>query len=303
MQRQGTLQEGRVMSPWTLIASFVCVFCLDYLQWGMSVQYLDRLLLMYFLFNLCFSFLAFTHIPHWLSNYHLHSLPPFITTCFLLAPCRYPWGEEAFKVARKENRLIFLSVGYSTCHWCHVMERESFQNQDIARIMNSNFVNVKVDREERPDVDKVYMTFVTVRLCMYVCVCVCVCVCMIYSLGDILIQCLFVLFLILSRQSPVTSPCISSVKVVWNRNVIVCMFYKFWCSGSNPHAVFCIDYCFVVLCIFLFSGKFAEFSCCVKVSIVTCSAKNFIFISLISNICLGDEVFLVQWISAGFQLC
>ncbi|XP_063846156.1 spermatogenesis-associated protein 20-like isoform X2 [Scylla paramamosain] len=73
----------------------------------------------------------------------------------------YPWGEEAFEVARKENRLIFLSVGYSTCHWCHVMERESFQNPDIARIMNTNFVNVKVDREERPDVDKVYMTFVT----------------------------------------------------------------------------------------------------------------------------------------------
>ncbi|KAG0724241.1 Spermatogenesis-associated protein 20 [Chionoecetes opilio] len=73
----------------------------------------------------------------------------------------YPWGEEAFELARRENRLIFLSVGYSTCHWCHVMERESFHNPDIARIMNTNFVNIKVDREERPDVDKVYMTFVT----------------------------------------------------------------------------------------------------------------------------------------------
>ncbi|XP_042889335.1 spermatogenesis-associated protein 20-like isoform X3 [Penaeus japonicus] len=73
----------------------------------------------------------------------------------------FPWGEEAFNEAKKENKLIFLSVGYSTCHWCHVMERESFENPDIAKIMNANFINVKVDREERPDVDKVYMTFVT----------------------------------------------------------------------------------------------------------------------------------------------
>ncbi|XP_071525770.1 spermatogenesis-associated protein 20 isoform X2 [Panulirus ornatus] len=73
----------------------------------------------------------------------------------------YPWGEEAFSAARRENKLIFLSVGYSTCHWCHVMERESFENPNIAELMNSNFINVKVDREERPDVDKVYMTFVT----------------------------------------------------------------------------------------------------------------------------------------------
>ena len=61
-----------------------------------------------------------------------------------------------------QNKLIFLSVGYSTCHWCHVMERESFENAEIAAIMNEHFINVKVDREERPDVDKVYMSFVTV---------------------------------------------------------------------------------------------------------------------------------------------
>jgi uncharacterized protein len=72
----------------------------------------------------------------------------------------YPWGQEAFDLARRENKPIFLSVGYSTCHWCHVMERESFTNPEIAQIMNENFVNIKVDREERPDVDKVYMTFV-----------------------------------------------------------------------------------------------------------------------------------------------
>ncbi len=72
----------------------------------------------------------------------------------------YPWGEEAFEKAQKENKPIFLSVGYSTCHWCHVMEHESFENPEIARYMNEHFVNIKVDREERPDVDKVYMAFV-----------------------------------------------------------------------------------------------------------------------------------------------
>ena len=72
----------------------------------------------------------------------------------------YPWGQEAFDKAKAEDKLIFLSVGYSTCHWCHVMERESFENKEIAQIMNEHFVCVKVDREERPDVDKVYMSFV-----------------------------------------------------------------------------------------------------------------------------------------------
>ena len=70
----------------------------------------------------------------------------------------YPWGEEAFEKARKENKPIFLSIGYSTCHWCHVMERESFTNAEVAKVLNDNFVSIKVDREERPDVDKVYMT-------------------------------------------------------------------------------------------------------------------------------------------------
>lgn len=72
----------------------------------------------------------------------------------------YPWGEEAFAKARRENKLIFLSVGYSTCHWCHVMERESFESDSIAAVMNQYFVNIKVDREERPDVDRLYMSFV-----------------------------------------------------------------------------------------------------------------------------------------------
>ena len=72
----------------------------------------------------------------------------------------YPWGEEAFEKARRENKPIFLSIGYSTCHWCHVMAHESFENEEVAAIMNRDFVNIKVDREERPDVDRVYMTFV-----------------------------------------------------------------------------------------------------------------------------------------------
>lgn len=70
----------------------------------------------------------------------------------------YPWGDEAFARARAEDKPIFLSIGYSTCHWCHVMEEESFENESIAEIMNEYFVNIKVDREERPDVDRVYMT-------------------------------------------------------------------------------------------------------------------------------------------------
>lgn len=72
----------------------------------------------------------------------------------------YPWGDEAFEMARKEDKPIFLSIGYSTCHWCHVMENESFSNPDIAGIMNKYFVSIKVDREERPDIDNIYMSAV-----------------------------------------------------------------------------------------------------------------------------------------------
>ncbi len=72
----------------------------------------------------------------------------------------YPWGDEAFAAAKSQDRPIFLSVGYSACHWCHVMERESFENEDIAAVMNKHFINVKVDREERPDIDSIYMSAV-----------------------------------------------------------------------------------------------------------------------------------------------
>ena len=69
----------------------------------------------------------------------------------------YPWSEMAFERARNENKLIFLSVGYSTCHWCHVMAHECFEDEDVAKLLNQNYVSIKVDREERPDVDQVYM--------------------------------------------------------------------------------------------------------------------------------------------------
>ncbi|HMK03846.1 MAG TPA: thioredoxin domain-containing protein, partial [Ferruginibacter sp.] len=69
----------------------------------------------------------------------------------------YPWGEEALQRARSENKVILISIGYSACHWCHVMERESFENEAVAKLMNESFINIKIDREERPDLDHIYM--------------------------------------------------------------------------------------------------------------------------------------------------
>src|SRR5262245_20591782 len=75
----------------------------------------------------------------------------------------HPWGPEAFEKAKKDNKLIFLSIGYSSCYWCHVMERESFNNEEVAKILNKHFVCIKVDREERPDIDNIYMMALTVQ--------------------------------------------------------------------------------------------------------------------------------------------
>src|SRR5881398_289600 len=72
----------------------------------------------------------------------------------------YPWGEEALRRARELDRPIFLSIGYSACHWCHVMEHESFEDPEVGRLLNEHFVSIKVDREERPDLDQIYMTAV-----------------------------------------------------------------------------------------------------------------------------------------------
>ena len=70
----------------------------------------------------------------------------------------YPWSEDAFDKARKQNKPIFLSIGYSTCHWCHVMEHESFEDNEVAKLMNDNFISIKVDREEMPEIDHLYMS-------------------------------------------------------------------------------------------------------------------------------------------------
>ncbi|MGH7454023.1 MAG: thioredoxin domain-containing protein, partial [bacterium] len=91
-------------------------------------------------------------------NRLIHQKSPYLLQHAFNPVDWYPWGEEAFEQARKQDKPIFVSIGYSTCHWCHVMERESFGNPAIAAIMNQYFVSIKVDREERPDVDRVYMT-------------------------------------------------------------------------------------------------------------------------------------------------
>src|SRR3984885_3258165 len=72
----------------------------------------------------------------------------------------YPWSTEALERARREDRPLLLSIGYSACHWCHVMERESFENEAVAALMNESFINIKVDREERPDLDQIYQLVV-----------------------------------------------------------------------------------------------------------------------------------------------
>src|SRR3982751_5479179 len=69
----------------------------------------------------------------------------------------YPWGDEALAAAKQENKPILVSIGYAACHWCHVMERESFENEETAAVMNEHFINIKIDREERPDLDHIYM--------------------------------------------------------------------------------------------------------------------------------------------------
>jgi uncharacterized protein YyaL (SSP411 family) len=67
----------------------------------------------------------------------------------------FPWGEEALNLAKKESKPILVSIGYSACHWCHVMEKESFEDEETAKLMNENFINIKIDREERPDLDHI----------------------------------------------------------------------------------------------------------------------------------------------------
>lgn len=95
------------------------------------------------------------------SNRLIHEKSPYLLQHAYNPVQWYPWGPEAFAKAQKENKPIFLSIGYSTCHWCHVMEHESFEEEDTAKLLNDLFVPIKVDREERPDIDSIYMGFVT----------------------------------------------------------------------------------------------------------------------------------------------
>jgi len=93
-------------------------------------------------------------------NHLVHETSPYLLQHADNPVDWYPWGEEAFEKARSENKPVLLSIGYSACHWCHVMAHESFENEEIAKLMNENFVNIKVDREERPDLDQIYMNAV-----------------------------------------------------------------------------------------------------------------------------------------------
>lgn len=92
------------------------------------------------------------------ANHLIHQSSPYLLQHAYNPVNWYAWGDEAFAKARKENKPIFLSIGYSTCHWCHVMARESFENKEIAAILNKYFISIKVDREQRPDIDAVYMS-------------------------------------------------------------------------------------------------------------------------------------------------
>ena len=98
--------------------------------------------------------------PKKYTNHLIHESSPYLLQHAHNPVNWYPWGEEAFAKAKAEDRPVLVSIGYSACHWCHVMEHESFEDEAAAKLMNDNFVNIKVDMEERPDVDQIYMTFV-----------------------------------------------------------------------------------------------------------------------------------------------
>jgi hypothetical protein len=95
---------------------------------------------------------------HQSANHLIHEKSPYLLQHAYNVVDWYPWGDEAFEKANRENKPIFLSIGYSTCHWCHVMEKESFEDPEVAALMNDALVSIKVDREERPDLDHLYMT-------------------------------------------------------------------------------------------------------------------------------------------------
>ena len=98
-----------------------------------------------------------TQTQHKHTNSFIHATSPYLLQHAHNPVNWYPWSDEAFEAARRLDRPVLLSVGYSTCHWCHVMEEESFSDERIAGLLNEHFVCIKVDREERPDVDQIYM--------------------------------------------------------------------------------------------------------------------------------------------------
>ncbi|MEK7224239.1 MAG: thioredoxin domain-containing protein, partial [Bacteroidota bacterium] len=91
------------------------------------------------------------------SNHLIHETSPYLLQHAHNPVNWYPWGDEALLKAKEENKPILVSIGYAACHWCHVMERESFEDEGTANIMNEHFINIKIDREERPDLDHIYM--------------------------------------------------------------------------------------------------------------------------------------------------
>ena len=91
------------------------------------------------------------------TNNLIHETSPYLLQYIHNPVDWYPWGEEALQKARQENKPVLVSIGYAACHWCHVMGSESFENERTTQYMNENFVNIKVDREERPDIDNIYI--------------------------------------------------------------------------------------------------------------------------------------------------
>src|SRR5882762_4248339 len=103
---------------------------------------------------------AFKMAQHEFTNHLIKETSPYLLQHAHNPVDWYPWGPKAFERARQEDKPVLLSIGYSACHWCHVMAHESFEDEQIAKLMNENFVNIKVDREERPDLDQIYMNAV-----------------------------------------------------------------------------------------------------------------------------------------------
>src|SRR5258706_7522298 len=115
------------------------------------------------IFSLILIIIAFpscSQQPSMTTNHLVHETSPYLLQHAHNPVDWYPWGNEAWEKAKQENKLVLVSIGYSSCHWCHVMERESFEDSATAKLMNENYVCIKVDREERPDLDQIYMNAV-----------------------------------------------------------------------------------------------------------------------------------------------